>query len=192
MRRRFFLCIKTYSPYNNRDMNRQTLFLMVGYPGSGKTTASKIIHKQTSAVHLWADAERRKMFEHPTHSRRESKKLYDHLNTVTSRLLNEGKSVIFDTNFNFYKDRQCLREIATKHGAQTIVIWITTPKAVARQRAVHDRQLRNGYQFVLPEADFERMSNHLQEPRKDEYTIELAGQGITAKVVADTLSQVAL
>jgi predicted kinase len=169
---------------------KQALFLMVGYPGSGKTTVSKLIHRQTGAEHLWADAERRKMFNNPMHSRSESKKLYDHLNAITDQLLGEGKSVIFDTNFNFYKDRQHLRKIAEKHGAQTVVIWITTPKEIAKQRAVHERQLRNGYEFVLPESEFDRMSNHLQEPHEDEHALKIAGEGVTEDTVAKILRSV--
>lgn len=166
---------------------QQTLFLMVGFPGSGKTTIAKIIQEQTGAVHLWADAERRKMFKEPTHSHEESRQLYDYLNEVTDTLLGEGKSVVFDTNFNFRKDRDHLRGIAAKHGARTVVVWITTPKDVAKQRAVFDRELRNNYEFILPEADFERMSNHLQPPADDEHPVKLEGIDITPEKVAEIL-----
>lgn len=168
---------------------KQTLFLMVGYPGSGKTTVSKMIQEQTGAVHLWADAERRKMFDNPTHSHSESKQLYKHLNEVTERLLADGKSVIFDTNFNFRKDRDRLRGIAAKYKVHTAVIWITTPKSVAKQRAVFDRELRNNYTFVLPESEFERMSNHLQPPTDDEHPIKLEGIGVTPETISQLLKK---
>lgn len=171
-------------------MNQPTLFLMLGFPGAGKTTTAKIIHEQTGAMHVWADHERRRIFSNPSHSPAESRKLYAYLNNVVDGLLAEGKSVIFDTNFNFYKDRQRLRRIASKHGAKTIVVWLATSKLLAKQRAVHDRSLRNGYEFVLSENDFDRMSNHLQLPHEDETVVKLNGTHVTAETVADVLRKI--
>jgi predicted kinase len=149
-------------------MNHPRLYLLVGYPGAGKTTMARIIHDHSGAIHLWADKERRAMFAHPTHAPGESRQLYNRLNEETAQLLAEGKSVIFDTNFNFRKDRDHLRQIAAANNAEATVVWVSTPKEIAKQRAVHDRQLRNGYEFVLPESEFERMSRHLQPPAPDE------------------------
>lgn len=167
-----------------------TLFLLVGYPGSGKTTTSKYIRELTGAEHIWADRERRTMFSTPTHTHEESRQLYNHLNEVTDRLLAEGKSVIFDTNFNFYKDRQHLRDIAATHNAKTVVVWITTPKETAKQRAVHERTLRNFYEYILPEEDFERLSNHLEQPHDDERPIKLDGTHISLEIVQQALANV--
>ncbi len=54
---------------------------------------------------------------------------------MTEALLGQGQSVIFDTNFNFYKDREQLRAIATTHHVRCVLIWITTPKELAKKRA---------------------------------------------------------
>ena len=86
-----------------------TLYLFVGYPGSGKTTAANIICKLTGAEHIWADRERQKMFGRPTHSPQESAALYHRLNERTRQLLLQDKSVVFDTNFNYRRDRDHLR-----------------------------------------------------------------------------------
>ena len=78
-------------------MTRPKLYLFVGYPGAGKTTASKIIAQHTGATHLWADHVRGKMFERPLHSVDESHQLYERLNQRTAELLAAGQSVIYDT-----------------------------------------------------------------------------------------------
>jgi len=93
-------------------MAKPKLYLLIGYPGAGKTTISKLIASTTGATHLWADVERHKLFGKPTHSQAESLKLYDYLNQEAEKLLAAGHSVVFDTNFNFHDDRQKLREIA--------------------------------------------------------------------------------
>lgn len=171
-------------------MAAQTLYLMLGYPGAGKTTVSKIICELTGAVHLWADFERRKRFNKPTHNHAENIVLYKELNALTDKLLGEGKSVVFDTNFSFYKDRERLRKIAAKHGAKTVLIWITTPREIAKERATlqstnqHTRVFGN-----MPESDFERMSNNIQPPREDENVIEIEGVNATKDSVASKIPQ---
>lgn len=169
-------------------MKRPTLYLMLGYPGAGKTTAARVIHELTGAVHLWADAIRRERYKVPTHTHKENLELYASLNEMTGKLLSEGKSVIFDTNFNFYKDRQHLREIAAEHKATSILLWVVTPKDIARKRATQNahnqstRVLGN-----MPVAHFERMSGNLQPPRPDEHNITIDGTKITPDYIRTLL-----
>ncbi len=156
-------------------MAKPTLYLFIGYPGAGKTTAAKIIAEKTGAVHLWADLERHKLFPKPTHSLQESNQLYDQLNDAAEYLLAQGKSVVFDTNFNFYAARQKLRKIAARHGAETVVIWITTPAEVARERAICDHESRNGYTMTMTDEQFQAIVDKLEPPTRDEKIIKIDG-----------------
>lgn len=160
-------------------MRQPILYIFIGYPGAGKTTVAKYIAQQTGAIHLWADKERRNMFNSPTHSIQESKRLYDVLDDKTERLLSEGKSVIFDTNFNYRSDRQLLRAIADKYGATTRLIWLTTPKNIAKARALHHTHRdHNGYPVTMTVAEFDRLSNHLEPPLSAEQAIKIDGSRI--------------
>lgn len=171
-------------------MHTPTLFLMLGFPGAGKTTVSRFIEEQTGAVHLWADRERRKRFGEPTFGHEENLKLYDELNDITGALLADGKSVIFDTAFNFYKDREHLRQIAAKHAAQTVVVWVRTPIELARERATanahlqHTRVLGN----MHPVDHFERLSNNMEPPREGELVVEFDGTHVSPQMITDVLT----
>ena len=153
-----------------------TLYLFIGYPGAGKTTIAKHIEHMTGAVHLWADQERQRLFGYATHSEQENHRLYEYLDNKTDELLSQGKSVIFDTNFNFHKDRLKLREIAERHASKTVIIWVNTSKEVAKPRALHHTHRdRNGYSVTMTEEEFKRLCDHLEPPTEDEKAIVIDG-----------------
>lgn len=170
-----------------RDMDSPTLYLFIGAPGAGKTTTARIIAETTGAVHLWADVERHKLFSHPTHSHEESTILYEKLNAKAEQLLSEGKSVVFDTNFNFYTDRQKLAQIATRHHAQTVIIWMVTPENIARSRAVGTHLQRNGYTMSMTDAQFDTIVAKLEPPRDDENTKRIDGSHVDRQTILQQL-----
>lgn len=164
---------------------------MLGYPGAGKTAISRQIAELTGAVHLWADHERRSMFTTPTHSKDESDELYAHLDEKTDSLLAEGKSVIFDTSFNHFKDREHLRQIAAKHNAKTTLIWVNTPKAIAKARAVAtEHATHNDYPQTMSPDDFKGIAEHLEPPRPEESALRVDGSIITDDTAEDLLQQI--
>jgi predicted kinase len=165
------------------------LYLFIGYPGAGKTTIAKYIEQHTGAVHLWADKERQKLFGYATHSAAENIKLYDYLDETTDKLLAEGKSVIFDTNFNYHKDRMMLKAIAEERGAETKVIWVNTPKEICKPRALHHTHRdRNGYQVTMTEQEFDRLANHLEPPTEDEKALTIDGSDLSKVNLKEVLA----
>lgn len=170
-------------------MRKPILYLFVGYPGAGKTTASRLIQEKTGAENLWADLERQKMFGAPTHSPDENTKFYDYMNRLTGQLLSQGKSVIFDTNFNFIKDRRHLRTIADQNHADTAVIWITTPKELAKKRAVEESHNQGTRIYGnMSSEDFERIASHLEPPTDSEKAIKIDGTNLDSQNLLQQLN----
>lgn len=161
---------------------------MVGQPGAGKTTTAHALQSLTGAEHLWADHVRKEQFTAPTYSHQENTALYEQLNQEAAELLAQGKSVIFDTNFKHYADRQKLRQIAAEQGAETTLLWVQTDPDLAKSRATRDAHRQHTRKLGdMTEADFERLSDHFEEPRPDETTIILDGTKITPDYLSSVL-----
>lgn len=161
---------------------------MLGYPGAGKTTTAQFIAELTGAVHLWADQARNERYENPTHSHNENVELYNYLNDQAEELLKNGKSVIFDTGFNFYKDREHLKGIADKYGAKTRLVWVKTNKGLSKERATHPQHaLDNTYSEPMRPERFDRISADFEHPKSGEDCIEIDGTNITRESVQKAL-----
>ncbi|MBX6334499.1 ATP-binding protein [Candidatus Saccharibacteria bacterium] len=170
-------------------MQKPVLFMMFGYPGAGKTTASQLISEMTGAVHLSSDALRLEMFSNPTYSQEEHDALYTELNKRTEALLREGKSVVYDANLNRYVHRLEKYELSERTGAKPVLVWVQAPKDLARKRAV-----MRGYRHLVPkdetfESMFERVASAIEEPREDEPVYTISGNPIDKKALTEIISR---
>jgi predicted kinase len=159
----------------------------LGYPGAGKTTAALLLEKLTGADHLWVDRERQRMYG-KIYDAAHSEELYNKLNSRVKSLLEQGKSVIYDTNFSFYKDRQVMRMLAANHHADIVLIWLCTPKEIAAKRIAdeHAHSLTRQYINMTAE-DFDRVASHLETPRADEHAVKINGVELTEDMMKQAL-----
>lgn len=164
---------------------------MLGYPGAGKTTVAQLIADITGAQHIWADHERKKRYDEPSYSQTENDQLYAELNQKVADLLKQGSSVVFDTAFNHYSDRQKLREIANKHKVQTILLWVMAPRNIAKERAVDrkDQQPTRVLNDKTPmhHEHFEYLSDKLEKPMPNEKVIEIDGTKVSRNYIESLL-----
>ena len=95
---------------------------------------------------------------------------------------------MFDTSFNYKADRTKLQDLATKHGADCKLIWVQTPRVIAKTRATEDAHLQTTRLLGnIPEADFERMSDKLEAPTSEEQPIIIEGIDVTKDIVKQKL-----
>lgn len=168
-------------------MSQPTLYLMLGYPGAGKTTTAKIVERLTGAVRLSSDEIRLELFPHPKFSEDEHRKLYEHLDHETARLLRAGKSVIYDANLNRYQHRHDKYAICQELQANRQLLWIQTSQPISKDRATHHSRSHLWKEAERPEAMFDRLVGVFEEPHQDEPFVALDGTAITPDYVAQKL-----
>ena len=167
---------------------KPTLYIFVGYPGAGKTTISEVIAEQTGATHLWADHIRRERYGKPLYTQSVNDALYAYLNNKTATLLHSGKSVIFDTNFNYRRDRDLLRKIAADNKAQTVLVWVNTPRDTAEHRAtVAPPNLRHRVHGIMTKEHFNEIADKLEPPSADENAFIIDGTDLDHEKISQAL-----
>ena len=84
----------------------------------------------------------------------------------TERFLADGRTVVFDSIGFRRKDRDRLGRMAERNGADSLVIWLDVPAAVARQRL--ERNRLNSIRPNVPLENFERIVRQFEPPEPDE------------------------
>lgn len=117
----------------HRD-RKNTLFIMVGLPGSGKSTISRELANRTGAVHLESDAIRREMFPERSYSRQESQRVFNRIRFDVFLQAEAGKSVIVDATFLTERDRAPFLEKLAQEFDRVLVVVVETPEALCKHR----------------------------------------------------------
>jgi predicted kinase len=110
------------------------LVVVSGLPGSGKSYFCRRLASRHPLARLDSDALRKSLFDQPTHSPEESRRLFAACHYVLDRLLGSGISALLDaTNLREVHRRQ-LYAIAERHGAKLVLVSLRAPAAVVEGR----------------------------------------------------------
>lgn len=169
-------------------MGRPTLYLMMGLPGAGKTTAAQQISELIGAVHLSSDEIRRELFPNSTFTQDEHDALYAQLDQRVERALSAGHSVVYDANLNRQAHRHEKYQLARQLGADAVLVWVQTPEDIARERRV----LAQPQQDLTPTSEtpaqmFDRIARVLEAPGVDEPHVLIDGRHVTPDSVRAAL-----
>lgn len=135
---------------------KPVLHIMVGMPGSGKTTYAKRLEEATGAIRFTPDEWQLKLFGNdmgsPDHDRRHTA-VEDIQWALARQLLQRGVSVIMDFGYWGIDERQCLYDTAKALGAFFRVHYLDVPMEELLRRVEKRNADPEGEAFTVTEAD---------------------------------------
>jgi predicted kinase len=115
------------------QMDQPTLFLTVGLPGTGKTTAARRIEAEHGALRLTKDEWMKALFGRDN-SASASDVIEGRLIQVGMRALELGISVVIDYGLWSRDERCALRQLAADVGAAVVICYFELTPAEQRKR----------------------------------------------------------
>ena len=117
-------------------MNRPSLILLVGIPGSGKTTyAEKYIEENPNTVHLSSDKIRAELWGNEA-TQGDNNEVFSLMQSRAIEALNNGQSVVYDATNITRKDRSYIISICPKFvKIECHIIWAHIETCIERDAA---------------------------------------------------------
>lgn len=156
------------------------LVLLYGFPGSGKTFFARQLCEILTATHVQGDRMRSELFASPNYSKDENHVVTSLMNYMTGEFLNAGVSVVYDTNAMRASQRQALRNMAVKTGAETILVWlqIDPETAFARASRRDHRKSDDHYARDMDMRTFDTLNSGMQNPTTLERYVVVSGKHV--------------
>lgn len=127
-------------------MNAAKLIMVVGLPGTGKSTFSRALAAETDAHHLNSDVIRAELGLRGKYAPEDKERVYRTLRERAEALLDTGSAVIVDATLYREDLRQPYTDLAQRTGSP--ILWIelhtgeeTIRKRVSRQRTYSEADL---------------------------------------------------
>lgn len=154
-------------------LNKPVLICLYGYPGSGKSYVARNLAEVIHSVHVSADRIRSELFENPRYDAQENAIVSHLMNYMCEEFLNAQVSVVYDTNALRSTQRRKLRELARRHKAQYLLIWlqIDIDSAFARTQNRDRRTSDDKYAEPQTRATFDKQVSGMQNPQGEDYLV---------------------
>ncbi len=154
--------------------SKPLLILLYGFPGSGKTYFARQLCEQLQAAHVQGDRIRSELFEEPRYDKEENTVVGQLMDYMAEEFLSAGLSVVYDANSMRYAQRHALRDMARRHKAQPLLVWLQIDPETSLVRAAKRdrRRVDDKYAAPMDQKKFEALISGMQNPRNvEDYTV---------------------
>jgi len=154
-------------------LNKPTLICLYGFPGSGKTYVARNLAEEIQLAHVSSDRIRNELFQNPRYDSQENAIVTHLMDYMSEEFLSAGVSIVYDTNALRTAQRRNLRELARKHHAAYLLIWlqIDIETAYIRTQQRDRRTADDKYAEPQTRATFDRQSSGMQNPQGEDYLV---------------------
>lgn len=149
-----------------------SLLMMVGLPGTGKSSVVEKLQKRVSCVVVSTDNIRLLMRNKPTYTAAEMMLVYEVCYSIIEARLKQGQRVVFDASNYLAARREHLKKLAQRAGAPVAVCYVQAGQEVIRER-LQQRNSGNRRETDLSDADWSvyKWMVEAQEPVVGEHLI---------------------
>jgi len=130
-----------------------SLLMMVGLPGTGKSSVVESLQKEVDCVVVSTDNIRLLMRNKPTYTAAEMMLVYEVCYSIIEARLKQGQRVIFDASNYLAARREHLKKLAQRSGAPVAVCYVQAGQDIIRER-LQQRNSGNRRESDLSDADW--------------------------------------
>src|SRR3989344_4886158 len=133
-------------------LSKPVLICLYGFPGSGKSFVARNLTEHIQMAQVGSDRIRSELFANPRYDSQENAIVMHLMNYMVEEFLGAGLSVVYDANALRASQRRHLRELAVKHKAAYLLVWLQVDVESAYSRTQRRDRRTNDDKHAQPQS----------------------------------------